>query len=246
MEVTNLTDIHSHLIYDIDDGTKTMEESIELIKLLHQVGFNNLIITPHYIEKSKYSANNNEKLKKFNELKKAVKKEKIDINLYLGNEVFINNNMLEDIKVGEIYTLNNSKYLLFELPLHNQILNVTDVIYEIKLAGYIPVLAHPERYDYLYKKHSLIDSLKKEGILFQANFGSIIGLHGLKAKRLIKYLLKKDYIDFFGTDLHHLKKVEVLTDFPKIEKKIIKIIGEDRYQNILKNADNILIKESIN
>lgn len=241
-----MTDIHSHLIYDIDDGTKTMEESIELIKLLHQVGFNNLIITPHYIEKSKYSANNNEKLKKYNELKKAVKKEKININLYLGNEVFINNNILEEIKVGEIYTLNNSKYLLFELPFHNQILNVIDIIYEIKLAGYIPILAHPERYDYFYKNHQLIDDLKKEGILFQANYGSITGLHGLKAKRLIKYLLKKDYIDFFGTDLHHYNKPDIISNFQTIEKKLIKTIGKEKYQRILKNADNILKEESIN
>ena len=118
-----MTDIHSHIIFDVDDGSSSIEESIKLIKELKNAGFDNIIMTPHYIEGSEYSSENEEKLTKLALLKEEVKKQNIDINLYLGNEIFINDHIIEGIKEDKIYTLNNSKYLLFELPFHN--LNLT-------------------------------------------------------------------------------------------------------------------------
>ena len=240
-----MTDIHSHLIYDIDDGAKTIEESIELIKKMQEIGFKNLIITPHYIDNSEYSVNNSEKIKRLNTIKDEVKKQKININLYLGNEIYINHNIVDKIKDKQISTLNGSKYFLFELPFHNQILNLSDIIYEMKIAGLIPILAHPERYDYFQKNYKLLDELKKEGLLFQVNYASIIDYYGKKSKKLMKYLLKKGYVDYLATDIHHISSTIVFDNFDKIEKKIINIIGEENYQKILKNADNILKEESI-
>lgn len=235
-----MTDIHSHIIFDVDDGSSSIEESIKLIKELKSVGFNNIIMTPHYIEGSEYSSENEEKLTKLALLKEEVKKQKIDINLYLGNEIFINDHIIEGIKDNKIYTLNNSKYLLFELPFHNQIIGLADIVYEMKVAGYIPILAHPERYSYFQKNPHLLDELKKEGLLFQCNYASILGNYGIASKKLLKYLLKKEYVDYFGTDIHHINKTFVTDNFDKIKKHIIKITGEEYFQEIINNCDNLV------
>ena len=235
-----MTDLHSHIIYDVDDGSSSIEESIALIKELKSIGFTNIIMTPHYIEGSEYSSENEEKITKLEILREEVKKQNIDINLYLGNEIFINDHIIDGIKENRIYTLNNSKYLLFELPFHNQIIGLSDIIYEMKIAGFIPILAHPERYAYFQKNKHLIDELKEEGLLFQCNYASILGNYGTGAKKLLKYMLKKEYVDYFGTDIHHIKKSFVIDNFDKIKKSIIKITGEEYFQEIIDNGDNIV------
>ena len=143
-----MTDIHSHVLYGIDDGSRSIEETIQLLGKMEEVGFQNVIATPHYIEKSEYDANNQEKLRLLEIVRKAIKEAGLRINVYLGNEIYVNDHISDLVKSGEVYTLNNTKYLLFEIPFRNQILNIKDIIHEIKMAGYIPILAHPERYLY--------------------------------------------------------------------------------------------------
>ena len=235
-----MTDIHSHIIYDIDDGSRTVEESIELIQKLQEVGFNNIIMTPHYVEGSEYCINNEEKLKKLKRLQKIVQEKNISVKLYLGNEVFINNNIINNIKENKIYTLNNSKYILFELPFNNSIINLPDIIYEIKIQGYIPILAHPERYTYFQKNYKLVDKLREEGLLFQANYTSIIGYYGRPAKKLLKYMLKNKYIDYLGTDVHRIDKLQIINKFKIIENKFNKFAGKDYYELIIKNGDDLV------
>ena len=235
-----MTDIHSHILFGVDDGSNSIEESIELLKTLKSIGFNNVILTPHYIKGNTYNINNKEKLYKLNILKEEVKKNKININLYLGNEIYISTSIVEDIQKGNAYTLNNSKYLLFELPFHNKIINIKDIIYEIKLEGYIPILAHPERYEYFQKNYHLVDELKEEGLLFQSNYASIIRYYGKESEKLLKYMLKKKYINYLGTDIHHLSQTTIIDNFKKIEKKLMKIVGEEYYKEIITNGDKIL------
>lgn len=235
-----MTDVHSHILFDIDDGSSSIEESIELLKKLKEVGFNNVILTPHYIDGSNYSSLKKNNLERINILKKAVVEKGIDINIFLGNEIFINDNIIELVKSGNVSSLNGTKYLLIEFPFHNKILNLEDIMYEIIHAGYIPVIAHPERYDYFVKEHELIDSLRDIGVMFQANYASILGFYGKSAQKLLKYMLKKRYIDFFGTDIHHVKKSYVVDNFSKIEKKINKIIGEEYYNEIISNGNKLV------
>jgi len=235
-----MTDVHSHILFGVDDGSSSIEESITLLKRLKEVGFNNVILTPHYIEGSDYCSLNEEKLEKLNILKEAVKESHLNINLYLGNEIFIDDDILELITNGSIYPLNNSRHLLIELPFHNEILNLEDIMYEIKYAGYIPVIAHPERYDYFQENYQLLDSLRENGVMFQGNYSSILGYYGKKAKKLIKYMLKNKYIDYLGTDIHHVQKTYVIDNLLKIEKKITKLAGKDYYKKIISNCNKLV------
>lgn len=235
-----MTDIHSHILFDVDDGSKSIDESIELLKKMHEVGFNNVILTPHYIDGSEYSCKNKEKKSKLNNIKKELLKQKIDINIYLGNEILINDSIYELIVNNSIHTLNNTRYILVEFPFHNKIINMEDIIYELKINGLIPIIAHPERYTYFQDNYKEVDRLRKEGFLFQGNYASILGYYGKESQKLLKYMLKKKYIDYLGTDIHRTSKMYVLDNFDKIEKEIIKITKKDYYNEIRNNCDLIV------
>lgn len=235
-----MTDAHSHILFGIDDGSSSLKESIELLKKMKDTGFNNVILTPHYIEGSVFNANNIDKMNRYEMLLEELEKQNIDINIYLGNEIFISNNILSNIKRNQIFSLNNTKYLLIELPFHNKILNLEDIIYEIKIKGYIPIIAHPERYTYFQENKDLIDKLREEEVLFQANYASILGYYGKSSEKLMKYMLKKGYIDYLGTDIHHLNKSYVLDNFSKIKKHIIKYTGSDYFNQIIDNCNSLI------
>ena len=221
-------DIHSHILYGIDDGSKSLEESINIIKEHIKMGFTDIVVTPHYIENSKYKTNNIDKENILNNLKKELKKQNIKINLYLGNEVFINNNIEELIKKQEIAKINNTKYLLIEFPMNEKPNDINNIIYELKIKGITPIIAHPERYDYVEKNPNLVLEWIEEGALLQSNYGSIIGIYGSGPQKTIKKLLKKDLIDFLATDIHYPNN-KIYLNIDKIRKKIKKITGEERF-----------------
>ena len=232
-----MIDMHNHILYGIDDGCKTIEESIETIKNMKKIGFNTIVLTPHYIEDSSFKANNNLKLQRLEILKEELLKNNIDVNLFLGNEIFINESINELIINKEIRSINNTRYILIELPFNNQILNLDDYLYELKLKGYKIIIAHPERYTYFKDNYKEARKLYDSGVLFQVNYGSIIGQYGSSSLKLVKKLLKDDMVDFISTDIH--KPSSSLFDkFDDIKHKIIKIIGEDKFKDISYN--NIL------
>lgn len=107
-----MIDMHCHILYGIDDGCKTIEESIETIRNMKSVGFNTIVLTPHYIEDSLFKANNNLKLERLEILKEELLKNNIDVNLFLGNEIFINESINELIINKEIRSINNTRYIL--------------------------------------------------------------------------------------------------------------------------------------
>lgn len=232
-----MIDMHNHILYGIDDGCKTIEESIETIKNMKKIGFNSIVLTPHYIEDSSFKANNNLKLQRLELLKEELLKNNIDVNLFLGNEIFINESINELIINKEIRSIDNTRYILIELPFNNQILNLDDYLYELKLKGYKIIIAHPERYTYFKDNYEEARKLYDSGVLFQVNYGSIIGQYGSSSLKLVKKLLKDDMVDFISTDIH--KPSSSLFDkFDDIKHKIIKIIGEDKFKDISYN--NIL------
>ena len=238
-----IKDLHSHILYGIDDGSNTIEESIVLLKEMEKAGTKELILTPHYIENSKYNANNRSKEALFRQLKKKVKEENINIDLYLGNEVFFSNNMIELIKKGEIKTLNKSKYLLFEFPMTRFYNNSLEVINQLVSNGYIPVLAHPERYIEFQKNPNLVIEYLKSGVLLQGNFTSLFGKYGRHSRKVLKLYLKNKWITFIGSDAHH----EVAYDNKKLEKMLLKITKDKKYTEELlsKNFDKVINNEDI-
>lgn len=232
-----MKDIHSHILYGIDDGAKTLEESIEILKKASTRGVTDIILTPHYILDSIYTANITEKKQRLKKLNQKLKELNININLYLGNEVYIDSSLSS--KLRSISTLNNSRYLLIELPLNNKCLILEEVLYQLKQKNLIPIIAHPERYTSYNEDYSFFENLIKKGCLLQGNIGSIYGDYGKKSQKMIKELLKRGMIHFLGSDIHHsnsnIYNREIEKDLFKIVKS--KKVVEDLLVN---NTDKVI------
>lgn len=238
-----MKDIHCHLLFGIDDGSKSIDESIKILKQMEDGGTTEVILTPHYIENSKYECNNKDKVERFIELQKRVKKEKINIKLYLGNEVFCTDNFIELLESGEITTLNGSKYLLFEFPMSNIQHSFDEVASKLIAKGIIPVLAHPERYRIFQEHPEVAYNYLQKGVLLQGNFTSLFGKYGPKSKKILKYYIKKGWISFLGSDTHHDYKYKA----KKLEKILHRINKDKEYvHNILEgNFDKVINDEEI-
>ena len=216
-----MIDLHSHILFGIDDGSKTLNESLEILKKAYTGGVTDIVLTPHFIKDSKYKANNQEKERLKEILEKELKKENININLYLGNEVFIDEG-LPLLLDKEISTINGSNYLLIEFPLGNKSTIIEEVLDELDNAGIIPIIAHPERYLAYYKDYDFFYHLKERGCYLQSNIGSLSGHYGRKTKKMVKELLKRNLIDFFGSDIHHPHQDFYEQDIQKQLKRIVK------------------------
>ena len=202
------TDIHSHLIPGIDDGVKSIEESMEMIRAFSKLGFKRLVTTPHIM--SDYFKNNPEIIMEGLEtVRSEIKKEGINITLDAAAEYYLDENFLHKVKNEKMLTINN-KYLLFEISYINPPDNLLGVIFEINVHNYTPLLAHPERYNYWANKFDEYKKIKEAGVLFQLNINSLTGYYGKESKKTAERLIDENMIDFIGSDLHGQRHLDGL------------------------------------
>ena len=234
-----MIDFHSHILPGIDDGSRSIEQTIRMLKEAKEAGFTKIISTSHYME-GYYESDETERIELLNEVQKNIS----GIELYLGNEIYITNNMIDLIQNKQASTINNSKYVLFEFPLSAKSMNDKEVVYRLIENGFVPVIAHPERYSYVQDNPEYIEELAEMGALFQANYGSVIGMYGKKAEKTLKKLLKNDLIRFFGTDSHRID--QVYTKMPKILKKLHKVLSDEEIEEFtVINPQKVLNNEEI-
>ena len=185
-----MIDIHTHILPNIDDGSKSIEETFNLIK----------------------EAKN------------------IDIKLYLGNEIYMSENIIKLLEEGKATTMNNTSYVLFEMPLNAEPLNLYDIIYEMQQYKIVPILAHPERYSFVQQDPELIYDLIQKGVLMQANYGSIIGQYGEKAQVIVKKFFENNMIHMLGSDVH--RQNTIYPKIPEILMEINELIGEEKLKEL--------------
>ena len=213
-----MIDFHSHILPNIDDGSRSMEETLNLIQEAKEVGFTKIISTSHYMVN--------------------------DIELFLGSEIYISDEMISLLQSKEASTINGSKYVLFELPMNMKPFNAKEAIYRLIENGYIPIIAHPERYHYVQRDIEYVNELAEMGALFQSNYGSIVGWYGKDAEKTMKKLLKEDFIHFLGSDVHRTN--HTYTIIPKALKKLRKIISEEKLEELTTlNAQKVLDNQEI-
>ena len=234
-----MIDVHSHILYGIDDGSRNIKESLKIIENYNKKGIKNIIATPHYINNSSYISSKENNIKILSILKEELKRKNIDTNLYLGNEIYIDENIEFLLKNKIISSLNDTKYLLIELPMSGEKENYYDIFIDLINNGYNVVLAHPERYISFQKDFNKIYELNDIGVLFQCNIGSIIGDYGKLSKKTLKRMLKEDLVYMFGTDIHRDKSDYKFID--KSIKKISKYVTKDKLNKLLnENASKLL------
>lgn len=224
-----MIDFHTHILPNIDDGSRSIDETFNLIKEAKEVGFDGIILTSHYIE-NHYETNVPERDVWVKAISENLEAKGIDTNLFLGNEIYISDNMMSLLEERKASTINNSCYVLFELPLTVEPMNLYDAIYSLQENKLIPILAHPERYTFVQKEPELIYDLIQKGCLMQANYGSIIGQYGEKAEMIVRKFYENNMIHFLGSDVHRQKSI-----YPKIPfaiEKIRNIIGEEKLEEL--------------
>jgi len=234
-----MIDFHSHILPEIDDGSRNESESKQLLLEAKNAGFESIVSTSHYAvdcyEIPEY---------KRQDLLHDLQSTKDSPSLYLGSEIFITMNMLDILKEHKASTINGTKYILFELPLRHSYPNLKTIIDNLKGAEYKLVLAHPERYLEVQRNFDILKEYKENGLLLQCNFGSIIGEYGFAAKRIVKKMLKEHLVDLMGSDVHRSNSTYL--KIPKALEKISKIVSNDYlYQITTSNAENILNSQKI-
>lgn len=229
-----MIDIHTHIIYDVDDGSKSLEQSIKYLKQAKKIGVNKVVCTPHMSHDKK------EKALKIVDHFKILREEaqKLGVELYLGNEIMYSDNTVKLLKTRKIISLNNSKYVLVEFKRNENrnFDNIVSLLCDLADNGYYPILAHPE----FYINYRNIDNyriLKENGVLLQLDSTSLIlNKTSLKTYKFAKKLIKERLIDFVATDSHCTKKRDYLS-LKKAYKKVSKI--DKKYADIIFNDNQL-------
>lgn len=223
------TDMHSHLIPGVDDGAPDMATAIKLIKGMHELGYSKLITTPH-IMWDIYKNSAAVILGKLEPLREEVKRQGIPVELQVAAEYFLDDHVAELLRNNEPLLTVSGSMVLCEFSLAYQPHGIKEILFDMQMQGYQPVIAHPERYIYLQQNKDFYDELKDIGCLFQLNILSMGGGYGRSVQELAQYLLKKHYYDLLGTDLHHGGHLEALRN-PALAQQLKKVLDTGNFRN---------------
>jgi len=225
-----MVDLHCHILPEVDDGSSSMEETIEILKKAINAGFDTICFTPHYAEPG-YINNKKQNQEVLEKVKEQLNLQNISISLYLGNEVFVTDKMSELYDNGNITTLGDTNYILIEFPMFQELpyTVVKKLINTLLNKDLKVIIAHPERYSYIQKKPEKIVEYFGENVIFQSNYSSILGYHGKHAQKTLKKLLKNKVIHLFATDTHNLSRC-CYDQLQEITKKLLKLIDEEYFK----------------
>lgn len=237
-----MIDIHNHILWDTDDGAKNFEESMAMAKIAAEDGIKQIIATPHFMNGTYKSSKENIK-EKADIVNKKLKEENIDLEILLGNEVFLNIDSVDKIKKGEIYSLNNTKYILIEFSFMNIPQNADRIIHQMMKEGYRPIIAHPERISSVVEDPSILIPYIEMGCMTQITSGSILGYFGDKVKKTAVELIERDMVYTIASDAHNAKSRK-----PKLSnayKKITEISGEKYVKDLKRRTCQIIYDKNI-
>lgn len=214
-------DFHSHLIPGIDDGAKSMDQSLEMLQGLQELGYHTVITTPH-IHKS-YYFNTAEGIQEgARGVREAMAEKDIHLEFRAAAEYFLDDHFLELLEQKALLTL-DGKRVLIEMSFRVEYMGLREVLFQMQARGYQPVLAHPERYRYFWKSPHVFEDLKSRGCELQLNMGSLFGFYSPEAQNTAEKLLNQQLYDFIGTDLHYhgqLQKIQAHLPHPLVQKAL--------------------------
>lgn len=237
-----MIDIHSHILPDIDDGSKSKDMTFEMLYKAVNSGTKKIIATPHYCI-GYWQVPYYEVKEMVNNLRSDINEINLDINIYHGQEIYFNNNLVKWYEEGIIGTINDTRYMLIELPIDKFDNDVLDIFYELQIKGIKIVLAHPERYIPIINDPTNINEFIKEGILFQVNSGSLLGTFGKKVKKTAEILINNNIYNFIGSDAHNNNTRN--TDMSNIQSLSNKKLNID-IELLTNSSEKLLLNEDVN
>lgn len=231
-----MIDVHTHIMPFIDDGSESIEDSMAMIETEIANGVHNIILTPHALRVNikKYSLEH--LLNSFNKFKAEVEA-KYDVRLYLGQEISFHHSIINALKKKQVLSMNNSEYILLELPFSEAIEDFDELFYSCQVLGYKLIIAHVERYSYLTNKD--LERLRSYGVLFQINSSSITGKNGNAIQKKTFNLFKKNYVDLVGSDIHAFRENTMAEAYKMVEKKFGNLVANNVFKENAKKYLNI-------
>jgi len=228
-----MVDFHSHILFDVDDGSKDFSMSVRMIEESIRDGVTMMAATPHYVE-GVYFTEKDEYQEKFDQLKKKFLGR---IELIPSMELMINPQLIEELKEGKVFGYNYSKTILVEFNLIDYPSYAEGIFYKLKKEGYQVILAHPERYKVMRDDPGSLYHLIDLGVIFQLNAGSLIGQFGEKVTSFSEKLVKKNLIHLLGSDGHNdeNRNTKIKYAYDRISE-----LNPELYQNIMENAPKII------
>ena len=227
------TDIHSHLIPGIDDGSPNMETSLECIREMHKLGFRKICLTPHF-QSQKFQNDEDDVLERAEQLREELRKNDIDMELIVAGEYRVDSGFHKRMEENKFLTI-NGQYLLIEFSFSQAILGLHELVFELQKLGHEVILAHPERYLYFHQHPDLPRTMKDAGVYFQANINSFSGFYGKTTQQIAFEYVKNGWIDFLGTDLHNGHYLEWLQ----------KTCHNKKFHQMLKSKNNEFLNSKI-
>ncbi|WP_254904817.1 tyrosine-protein phosphatase [Clostridium tyrobutyricum] len=234
--------MHVHLLPGIDDGSKSMDETGQMLRMIEQDGIHNVIATPHFY-RGHYENYREDVEKLVHSVNEFADESGINVKLFSGQEVFLDEHTVDEYECGHIAPMDKTNYMLVELPMIKMPENAMDIVYELKIRGIKPIMAHPERYKYIIENPEKINLFVDEGCLLQLNAGSICGKFGSDVKKTAHTLVKNGMCNFIGSDAHSSTRRR-----PGLSEafEIIKNIDEEMAEILEQNSEKLLENENIN
>lgn len=205
-------DMHSHLLPNLDDGLVNMDETIAFVKSMQKLGYKKLICTPHILP---HVHNNSPQtiIPRLNEVRLALKENNIDMPIDAAAEYMVGPEFHDSINNGDELLSFGDKYILIEMSYAYVSRNIEQVIFDLRIKGFKPILAHPERYSYLHNIKNVYEDFAARGALLQINLLSLTGFYGKPVQKAAEYLVKKNLVSFIGTDMHHQGHLNMTKQF---------------------------------
>lgn len=225
-----MIDIHTHILPGIDDGAELISDSVEIARELAEQGVTDIIVTPHFIDETRYTSPRTKNQLLLNKLRQALKYEDVNVNVYLGNEIYITDKIADLIRKGKVSTMAGSSYILVELPMSGEYPGYEDIFMELLRIGYKVILAHPERYNSMQDNYEILHELHDMGVLFQCNIGSFLGQYDKRAKKTVQRMASDNLIFSLGSDIHRCRGIGYLD---ATKKKLAKYYDEHGLKQIM-------------
>jgi protein-tyrosine phosphatase len=238
-----MIDIHCHILPAVDDGARSLEDSIAMGRAAAEQGIRTIVATPHHRNNQFYNKRD-DIIRSVKELNRVFNEEEIPVKILPGQEVRIYGELMEGIDTKEILPVNiNTPYILIELPSSSVPKYTKELLYNLQIEGYTPIIVHPERNNEFLENPDKLYELVKSGVLTQITAGSIVGNFGKKIKEFSKQILQADLTHFIASDSHNLQRRGFM--MRTATQQIIELYGEDAMLNFHENATRMVTGETV-
>lgn len=211
-----MTDLHCHVLPFVDDGSDSVENSISMIEEAVRQGVKNLVLTPHY-RKGFFFIEDKKVIEVFEDFKRQVEERNLPIKLFLGREITVFDDFSKLMESKEFLTIAGGKFVLLEFPYQTEV-DIEEICYGVKLNGFIPVVAHVERYSY-FRSVENVDRLKKSGVVIQVNASAVVNKSYSEENKFVKKLLKNRLVDIVASDNHYSRINYMALAYKKVKSK---------------------------